>query len=105
MILSCPTEDSPQLVSVAVCSLRVYRSEVLIDGPEDTQGRKHHNGLFIDHVDLVADGPDGNTDSARRDGSLGGQSLAWQRVEKGLSFSLGVLLGNVGVVAVLGQGC
>ena len=41
------------------------------DRPENTESRQHDNRLFIDHVDLIGNGPDGKAGTTGEDGGLG----------------------------------
>ncbi len=54
-------EQFLDLSNLAVRPLRVAGSAVLEDTVKDGQQAEGDNGFFIDNVQLVADGPDGNT--------------------------------------------
>lgn len=110
VVLAGRVQDAGDLVRLLLRILSPGRSRVLGNGPEDGQERKGDNGLLVDDVELVANSGDTETRAGGEDGSLGEGAVAGDgyRVEDGLGLLLGVLLGQVGVVAGLdgdgGQG-
>lgn len=110
VVLAGSVQDAGDLVGLLLRILSPGRSGVLGNGPEDGQEREGDNGLLVDDVELVADSGDTETGAGGEDGGLGEGAVAGDgyRVEDGLGLLLGVLLGQVGVVAGLdgdgGQG-
>ena len=103
-------QDTRDLVDLLLRIVSPSRSSVLGNGPEDGKEREGDNGLLVDDVELVADSGDTETGSRGEDGGLGEGAVAGDgyRVEDGLGLLLGVLLGQVGLIAGLdgdgGQG-
>lgn len=39
-------------------------------GPEDAESRQHDDRLFIDHINLIGDGPNADASAGGEDGGL-----------------------------------
>lgn len=110
VVLTGSVQDTRDLVDLLLRIVSPSRSGVLGNGPEDGKEREGDNGLLVDDVELVADSGDTETGSRGEDGGLGEGAVAGDgyRVEDGLGLLLGVLLGQVGLIAGLdgdgGQG-
>jgi hypothetical protein len=110
VVLAGSVQDTRDLVDLLLRIVSPSRSSVLGNGPEDGKEREGDNGLLVDDVELVADSSDTETGSRGEDGGLGEGAVAGDgyRVEDGLGLLLGVLLGQVGLIAGLdgdgGQG-
>lgn len=99
MALSRGVEDVLHLVDLAIGPFLVHGSPIMRHGPEDGESGKHDNGLFIDHIDLIRDGVDGDTGAGGEDGGLGDERVARESIDYGLGFFARFLGGHVGCVA------
>jgi hypothetical protein len=110
VFLAGSVQDTRDLIHLLLRIVSPCRSSVLGNGPEDGQEREGDNGLLVYDVELVANSGDTETGSGRENSGLSEGAVAGDgyRVEDGLSLLLGVLLGQVRVVAGLdgngGQG-
>jgi hypothetical protein len=110
VVLAGRVQDARDLVDLLLRIVSPRRARVLGNSPEDGQEREGDNRLLVDDVELVADGGDTETGAGGEDGGLGEGAVAGDgyRIKNGLGLLLGVLLGQVGVVAGLdgdgGQG-
>ena len=81
MVVPRRVENILDLISLSIRPLLVHRPRVIVHSPVDCQQREHDNRLFVDDVELVADGCDGETRAAGEDRRLGGDAVARERVE------------------------
>lgn len=97
-------QDILVLLNLTLSPLAVSRTTVLGNGSEDGEQTESSNSLLVHHVQLVADGSDGQTGGGREDGGLGDKGVTGNRVQDRLSLLGGVLSGNVGGRADRGDG-
>lgn len=67
--------------------------------PKDTERRQHDNGLLIDNVDFIGDGPDRDAGAGGKDGGFGDERAPREGIDDGLGFFAGLFGGEVGCVA------
>lgn len=65
-------------------------------GPEDTEGRQHDNGLLIDDVDFVGDGPNRDARARGQDGGFRDEGVSGEGVDDRLGSFAGFFGGEVG---------
>ena len=65
-------------------------------GPEDTERRQHDNGLLVDDVDLIGDGPDGDAGAGGEDGGFRYEGVSGEGVDDRLGSFAGFFGGEVG---------
>lgn len=92
-------EDILDLLDLAVGPLLVQGSAVLEDAVEDGQQAEGDDGFLVEHVKLVADGPDGGAGAGGQDGCLAGDAVAGQGVNDRLGLLLRIFGGDVGGMA------
>lgn len=104
MVGAGSVQDAGDLVGLLLGILSPRRSSILGNSPEDSQQRESDDGLLVDDVELVANSRDAQTSAGGEHGSLGERAVSGDgyRVQERLGLLLGVLLGNIGVVAGLG---
>lgn len=97
-------QDARDLLNLLVRIAAPGGPGILGDSPEDGQQRDGDNGLLVDDVELVANGRNAETGTGREDGGLGERtgSRHGHGLQDRLGLLLGVLLGQVRVVAGLG---
>ena len=97
MVGTGSVQDVLLLLDLALSPFPVGRTSVLGDGSENAEKTEGGNGFLVQNVELVADGGNRETGSGGKDGGLGNQRVARQRVEDRLGLLLGVLGRDVGV--------
>lgn len=65
-------------------------------GPEHTERRQHDNGLLINDVDFVGDGPDRDACAGGQDGCFRYKGVSGEGVDDRLGFFAGFFGGEVG---------
>lgn len=90
MVRSGAVQDVPNLGDLCVGPFLVERSSVLGDRGEDTQQTEGDDGLLIDDVEFVRDGPDADTGGRGENGGLADEGVAGERVEDRLGLCLWV---------------
>lgn len=95
----CRVQDVLVLGDGGGSPLAIGRTSIFKDSVEDAQQAKGHDTFLVDHVQLIADGPDRDTGACGKDGSLAGDGRPGERVEDRLSLLLGFFGGNVAGVA------
>lgn len=65
------------LADGAVGPFLVHGTTILEDSVEDAQQAEGDDGFLVDHVELVADGPDRGASTSREDGGLAREGIAW----------------------------
>lgn len=83
----------------------VHGTTIFEDSVKDAQQAEGDDGFLVDHVELIADGPDGGACTCGEDGGLAREGTAWQGIDDGLGLLLGLLDRDVGLVALRCQGC
>lgn len=91
------------LLNLTLSPLAVSRTTVLGNSSENAEQTEGGNGFLVHHVELVADGGDGETGGGREDGGLGDQRVSGEGVEDRLSLLLGVFGRDVGSRASCGE--
>jgi len=89
-------QDVLVLLHLTLSPLAVSRATKLGNGGEDGKQTEGGDGLLVHHVELVADGGDGQTGGGGQGGGLGHQRVTGNGVQDGLSLLLGGLGGNIG---------
>jgi hypothetical protein len=92
-------EDVLDLLVVCLGPLGVHGTSVLDDAGPDGDEAEGDDGLLVHHVVLIADGVGAETGGAAEDGGLADQAVAGQGVDDALGLLLGLLGGDVAVVA------
>ena len=81
----------------------VHRSCEVIDTPENTQSTHHDNGLFIDHIVLVANKVRRDRGTSGENGCLGNEGRSWKSIDYGLRPLCRWFRGDIGRIAMGGQ--
>lgn len=76
----------------------------MTNSPKDTEQRESYDSLFVDDIDFVADGGNGETGACGQNSGLRDHAVSGQGVHDRLGPRLGVLLRNAGLKARGGQG-
>lgn len=97
-------QDVLVLLDLTLGPLAVGGTTVLGNGSEDGEQTEGSDGLLVHHVELVADGGDGQTGGGGQGGGLGHQGVAGNSIEDRLSLLSRLLGGHTGGRAGRGQG-
>ena len=84
MIIPCRIQNALDLVALPLRPLPVHRSRVIVHGPVDREQAQHHNALFVDDIELVADRGHAEPGAGGEDGGLGRDGFAREGVEDGV---------------------
>ena len=91
-------ENVFDLVALALGPCLVSRPCIVVDSPVNGQERQHSDALLVDHVQLIADGGNGQAGTCREDGGLGRQAVARKCIENRVRRALGILLRNFAIL-------
>lgn len=83
-------QDVANAADLCVGPLFIQRAAELPDCRKHSQQTDRHDGLFVDNVQLVGDGPDRHGGGRGQDGRLGYERAAGETVEERLRFGFGV---------------
>lgn len=103
VVVTGSVQDILVLLNLTFGPFPVSRATVLGNSSEHAEKTESGNGFLVHHIELIADGGDGETGGGREDGGLGDERVAGKRVEDRLSLLLGVLGGDVGSRAGCGE--
>ena len=70
MIIPRRVQNPLDFVRIAVAKVLVHGPDIVVHGPVDGQQGEEDDGFFVDDVDLVADGRNGETSSSGENGRL-----------------------------------
>lgn len=90
-------QDILLLLDLSISPGIVDWTEVLEGAVEDAEETEGGDGFLVHHIELIADGRDGETSTGGEDGGLGNERVSGEGIDDGLSFGLGVLRGDIGV--------
>lgn len=97
-------QDILVLLDLTLSPPTVSGTTVLGHSGEDGKQTEGGDSLLVHHVELVADGGDGDTGGSGQSGGLGNQRVTGDRIEDRLGLLCGLLGGDVGGRASRGQG-
>ena len=81
MALPCRVQDAFHLADLSISPLAVHWPAVSSNRPKNAQSAKHDDRLFIDNIDLVADGKNGQGGARGQNGGFGDERGSRQRVD------------------------
>jgi len=96
-------QDILVLLDLTLSPLTVSGTTVLGHSGEDGEQTESGDSLLVHHVELVADGGDGDTGGSGQSGGLRDQRVSGNGIQDRLSLLGGILSGDVGGRAGRGQ--
>lgn len=103
MVGASRVEDILLLLDLTNSPLLVHGTAELGDSGEDGEQTESDDGLFVQDVELVADGRDRETGTGGEDRRLRDERVAGESIDEGLSLLLGILGRDAGRSAGVGD--
>ena len=105
MPLPSRVQNVLELLNRSITPFLVHRTTIPEDTIEYSEQTESSDRFLVQHVELIADCPDGDACSGRENRGLGGEGVAGKGLDDGLGALLWVFGGDVGLVSLLRDWC